>query len=88
MDIYIWSNSLFMWTIGWSIYGYYPILAYDVHKYIRVHGIYNFADNQNTGEESTTMNIIWQLMERADTLMFRAIIVGIVGVIIIQLWVV
>lgn len=31
---------------------------------------------------------LWQFMERVDTLMFKAIIVGIVGVIIIQVWVV
>lgn len=34
------------------------------------------------------MNSFWRLMERADTPMFKAIIVGIVGVVVIQLWVV
>lgn len=34
------------------------------------------------------MNIIWQLMERADTPTIKAILIGIVGVVIIQLWVV
>jgi hypothetical protein len=30
------------------------------------------------------MNTLWSFMERADTLMFKAIIIGVVGVIIIQ----
>lgn len=34
------------------------------------------------------MNIFWQFMCRADIYMLVAIVVGIIGVIIIQLWVV
>ena len=34
------------------------------------------------------MNILWRFMERADILILRAIVIGIVGVIIIQVWVV
>lgn len=34
------------------------------------------------------MNSLWRFMERADTWILRAIVIGIVGVVIIQLWVV
>lgn len=39
-------------------------------------------------ERSMSMNILWRFMDRADTWILKGIVIGIVGVIIIQVWIV